>query len=62
MFQDGPLQQERLARGPGATRDGDEMMMVIAGFMLGVICGTVLVGFMVGRSRGVEEGVSLTTY
>ncbi len=38
------------------------MMMVIAGFMLGVICGTVLVGFMVGRSRGVEEGVSLTTY
>ncbi len=31
------------------------MLMVIAGFMLGVVCGTVLVGFMVGRSRRAEE-------
>lgn len=31
------------------------MLMVIAGFMLGVVCGTVLVGFMVGRSRRVED-------
>ncbi|SIP90506.1 hypothetical protein SAMN05880557_10168 [Pseudacidovorax sp. RU35E] len=31
------------------------MLMIIAGFMLGVVCGTVLVGFMVGRSRQAEE-------
>lgn len=31
------------------------MLMVIAGFMLGVVCGTVLVGFMVGRSRRAED-------
>ncbi|MET3514388.1 ABC-type nitrate/sulfonate/bicarbonate transport system permease component [Pseudacidovorax sp. 1753] len=39
------------------------MLMVIAGFMLGVVCGTVLVGFMVGRSRYAEEdAVRYPTY